>query len=120
MLKTIQIALDSLTKEQVEEFTTVYVAVDGKGYQLHLSPDSLKKLNEALEPFLEGEDDSISPKAYYGSRREAVTVSTGPTVDERAAIAAFVEGQGLGHVGPRGRVRREFVEAWEAAGRPGM
>ncbi len=121
MLKTIQIALDSLTKDEVDEYETVYLAIDDTGYELHLSPDSLQKLHEALEPFITGEDDSIPPRQHYGTKTtRSQQATSSASRAEREAIAAFVEQQGLGRVGPRGRIRRSFVEAWEEAGKPGL
>lgn len=120
MKSTVEVAFDSLTKKKItgDEYTELYLAIDGDGYTLQLTPDSLSKLKAAITPFITGEDASVTPEVHYALQKRAARKSDQPSPQERAAIAAFVEKQKLGKVNPTGRVRRAFIEAWVAAGRP--
>ncbi len=121
MKKTVEIVFDSYTKEEVDgKYDNIYLALDDRGWQLHLTEESLAQLLEAIEPFIVDEDDSVSPSTHYRSQREAPAKRTKPESGhgDRADIAAFVEKEGLGQVAARGRIKSEYVEAWEAAGRP--
>lgn len=128
MKDTITVVKDSLTKKEVREYSEHYIAIDGIGYSLQLSPDSLRKLTTALEPFVVGEDTSVEPTRYYSPMRRArAAKSEGEgeganslPPEYRAAVAAFVEEKGLGKVAKGGSVRKAFIDAFEAAGRPGL
>lgn len=71
MLRTVQIATDSLTKKEVTEFDTVYLAIDGEGYELHLSKPSRDSLDKALAPFLKDEANFDPIEHYWQVRRQA-------------------------------------------------
>ncbi|PVE58790.1 histone-like nucleoid-structuring protein Lsr2 [Microbacterium testaceum] len=126
MKDTITVVKDSLTKKEVSEYSEHYVSIDGIGYSLQLSPDSLRKLTTALEPFVNGEDTSVEPSRYYSPMRRARAAkgegegANSLPPEYRAAVAAFVEEKGLGKVAKGGSVRKAFIDAFEAAGRPGL
>lgn len=124
MKDTITVVKDSLTKKEVSDYSEHYIAIDGIGYSLQLSPDSLRKLTTALEPFVVGEDTSVEPSRFYSPMRRARAAkgegANSLPPEYRAAVAAFVEEKGLGKVAKGGSVRKAFIDAFEAAGRPGL
>lgn len=124
MKDTIFIVKDSLTKNEIKgDFDEHYLSLDGEGFTLQLTADSFKKVQAALRPFTEGEDTSVTPEQHYGPLRKARAARDGapnPTPEERAAIAAFVEREGLGTVPKGGKVRGSYVKAWSEAGKPGL
>ncbi len=118
-IRTIQIATDSFDGKDLVEWETVTVSVDRDAWELHLSAENRDRLLDALRPFTENEPKVARPVARGGrSRVRGGTQGSSDASQNRAAIAKFVEEHGLGQVGPRGRIKADFVNAWVAAGRP--
>ena len=120
-IRTIQIATDSFDGKDLPEWETVTLSLNKDAWELHLSEENFNKLVETLQPFVQNEPKKAvsavhgaQPQSRPGGRRASKT-----NAQNRAAIATFVEEHGLGHVGPRGRIRQDFVDAWVEAGSPG-
>ncbi len=121
-IRTIQIATDSLDGQDLTEWETVTLSVDRDAWELHLSAENRDRLLEALRPFTQNEPKMARTAMQSGgsqSRRRGQSASAKHAPQDREAIARFVEERGLGTVGPRGRIKADFVNAWLEAGSPG-
>ncbi|OEU96311.1 histone-like nucleoid-structuring protein Lsr2 [Streptomyces oceani] len=88
-----------------EAAETVTFGLDGKSYEIDLSPANAQKLRGVLEPFVEaGRKRSKSGKTYH---------RTSVAPDPRA-VRAWAESNGF-EVPPRGRIPKKVYEAFNAA-----
>ena len=86
---------------------TVTFALDGKAYEIDLNDDNLKKLSEALSPFVEN-GRRISGAA---GRRMSSRASSG-TNGDASSVRAWAREQGY-EVSDRGRVPKEIRSAYD-------
>lgn len=117
------VVVDSLTGEEVseEEVHTIYIHMHHEAVALDLTTKSLAAFRKAIEPFSEREEWKSARVSFTrAASTESDSKRKQPTREERAAISAFVEEQGLGTVSRGGLVRQAYIDAWEAAGRPGV
>lgn len=98
---------DSFSGEVLEESDAnkIALSVGGEKWELFLSDDSVKKLYEAIDPFVKNEKPT-------GKKQPKIT----PAVREK--IRVFAKKKNLGEVGARGRINYEIYEAWVEAGKP--
>jgi hypothetical protein len=102
--RTIVELTDDLDGSQADE--SVRFSLDGKSYEIDLSAKNADKLRESLAP-------------YVGAGRRAgiakVVGRAGSAAYDPAAVRAWASSNGY-QVSSRGRVSRELVEAFRAAG----
>ena len=92
-----------------ESVRTVPIAVDGEQVEIDLSAANVDKLMSALEPYL-----SAGRKVGDSTRRRRVAASTSAKTADTQAIREWAQSQGH-EVSARGRVKKEIVEAYNAA-----
>ena len=98
--KTIVTYIDDIDGSEAERTATF--ALDGKHYEIDLSPSNLGSLASALEPFV--------------AKARSVKRSGGKATDTRSAglnaqIRAWAQSQGL-ELGDRGRIPTHIVEQY--------
>lgn len=97
-----------------EDVDTVTFALHGATYEIDLSKDNQKKLEEALEPFL-----NVARRAGGGTRRatpraSGAAASSGGTGVDAKAVRAWAAENGI-TVPSRGRIPNAVVEQYRAA-----
>ena len=94
---------------------TIPIAVDGQQVEVDLSSANVDKLMAALEPYL-----SAGRKVGGGStsgRRRRTSGPAGPaTSSDTQAIREWAQANNI-EVNTRGRIKKEIVEAYQAAQR---
>lgn len=101
-----EVLIDDLTGEAVGEITAHTFALDGRAFEIDLSPDSLERLEAALEEFIDAARETTRVKRETRRRRSSSTPDHDP-----AAVRAWAEESGI-EVNSRGRIKREIVEAY--------
>jgi len=95
------------------EIRTVSVSLDGQAVELDLSQANYDTLQEALAPYLAAGRKTRSSSA--SSRRSSASASTGAgKQQDTQAIREWAEANGH-QVSSRGRVKKEIVDAYQAA-----
>lgn len=110
--KVVRILIDDVTGEEIPEDggRTVVIGYEGASYQLDLSHESIEQLEAALDPYLKA-----GKKLAKADRpRQRADSSSGRTPEELALIRTWAADNGY-KVAARGRVKREIIEAYEAA-----
>ena len=95
-----------------ESVRTIPIAVDGQQVEIDLSASNVDKLMEALEPYL-----NAGRKLGGSTRRRRTAPATSATSaksNDTQAIREWAQSQGR-QVNARGRIKKEIVEAYEAA-----
>lgn len=90
-----------------EEAVTVKLTYDGKAYELDLSEENARKLDEAIAPFLA----NVSP---VGGRASVNRASRGAKRRDLDAVRTWAKANGH-EVAPRGRVAQSVLDAYDAA-----
>lgn len=108
--KTITTVIDDLTGETLDSSVrSTEFTYRGKTYSLDLGPDSVKKLDAALKPFMDAAH-TVSASSRRGSGRGR----SGGSSSEAAKIRAWGIEKGLVAPGSRGRLAREVIDAYNA------
>lgn len=110
--KTIRILIDDMSGEELPdgEGRRVTFGFEGVTYQLDLSDEHLQELEDALAPYIEaGTKVSSSSKP-----RQRAASGSGRSSEELQAIRDWANENGY-DVAPRGRIKKEVIEAYEAA-----
>lgn len=92
-----------------ESVRTIPIAVDGQQVELDLSVSNVDRLMEALEPYL-----NAGRKVGGSTRRRRTAPTTSAKSTDTQAIREWAQSQGH-EVNARGRIKKEIVEAYEAA-----
>jgi hypothetical protein len=113
--ETITRLIDDLDGGEAAE--TVAFGLDGLYYQIDLSAKNANRLRSALATYVE-HGSRVSGRAAGGARRVARRRAVAAAdASQNQAIRAWAQRRGL-EVAPRGRIRREVVEAYnKRAGR---
>ncbi|QES45270.1 hypothetical protein DEJ49_33570 [Streptomyces venezuelae] len=106
--KVVRTLIDDLTGEESEEIATHTFAVDGVGYEIDLTPESLDTFFEALRPFMNKGRKTGRVKNGSKARKAA---NSG---EDTAAIRTWARDNGF-EVNDRGRVPAPIREAYEKA-----
>lgn len=98
---------DDIDGEAIDNGSTISFSVDGKAYEIDLSPRNAERLREALEPFISvARPVGNSP----GSRRRGSATTSQHTVAE---IRAWAKENGF-DINPQGRIPSSVHEAFRA------
>ncbi|WP_448614063.1 histone-like nucleoid-structuring protein Lsr2 [Modestobacter sp. URMC 112] len=96
---------------------TVSFSIDGKTtYEIDLSEQNAKDLRAVFDKYVSAarKVGSMSKSGSTNKGRGAVRHTTTDSIDP-AAVRAWAKGQGI-EVSPRGRIKRDVVEQFKAAG----
>jgi hypothetical protein len=94
---------------------TLTYTFEGQDYEIDLSEQNAQKFRAALAPYVEkSREVERSPVPSAGGRRTRRSSSSGRSKEELAAIRAWAEANGH-DVAPRGRIKREILEAYDKA-----
>lgn len=110
--KTIRILIDDISGEEIAdgEGRRVTFGFEGNTYQLDLSDENLQELEDALDPYIKA-----GVRISSGSKpRQRASSGSGRSSKELAEIRAWAEENGY-DVAPRGRIKQEVIDAYEAA-----
>ena len=107
--RTIVELTDDMTGEPADESITF--AIEGKSYAIDLSSKNADKLRKALAPYISAGRKDVAG----GGRPGKATRTSGSTGHDPAAVRAWAASNGY-QVSSRGRVSRELVDAYQAAG----
>src|SRR4051794_1433472 len=105
-----------------EASETLTYTVNGQEYEIDLSEENVTRFREALAPYIENSRpverrESISGRSRRtsgGTRRRRS--SAGNHRGDTARIRAWAEQQGMS-VNPRGRIKKEIIDAYDEAHR---
>ena len=100
--------IDDLTGAEAAE--TVSFALDGARYEIDLSADNAAKLRETLSVYIANGRRSSRAAARAGSPRRGSRADR----EQTAAIRAWARSNGF-HIGDKGRIPTQVVEAYHAA-----
>lgn len=108
--KTITIRTDDLDGTTSDDHTTVGFAIDGKAYEIDLSPDNASKLREFL---------SVYAKAGRRVKTAPATVAQkpGPAAPEgpsTAEVRTWAKAQGI-ELPDKGRISKDVFDQYTAA-----
>ena len=99
--------------ESTEDVRTVSLSVDGQSVEIDLSAKNFEKLSKAVAPYLEaGRKTSSSTTA----RRRRTPATTPTKTADTQAIREWAQANGH-DVNSRGRIKKNIVDAYEAAQR---
>lgn len=109
--------VDDLDGSAVDEndIETVSFSYKGTDYEIDLKPANAKKLDDAINKYV-----AAARKATGGRRSRSSTSSSrassgsGRSKDQLAAIREWATKEGH-EVSPRGRIKAEIIEAFDAA-----
>lgn len=98
--------------ESTEDVRTVSLSLDGQSVEIDLSAKNFDKLAQAVAPYLEA-----GRRASGGATRRRRSASAAPAAPKTNHTQAIREwAQANGHeVNSRGRIKKEIVDAYEAA-----
>src|SRR3954468_7830233 len=102
--------------DQSEGAETIRYSGDGKDYEPALSEKKPKRFRDALKEFIDASREVEQPPVLtLAPARTARRQSSGGSGrDDIAQIRAWAEAQGM-EVNARGRIKKEIVEAYDAA-----
>lgn len=109
--KIVRILIDDISGEEIEagEGQRVTFGFEGTTYQLDLSNENLQELEDALTPYIEA-----GARVSSGTKpRQRAKSGSGRSSEELQAIRDWANENGY-DVAPRGRIKREVIEAYEA------
>jgi len=97
---------------------TIKYGVDGQEYEIDLSEKNAERFRSFLREFIDKsrEVEQASVLAFAPARSSRRQSSGGSGRDDIAQIRAWAESQGM-EVNARGRIKKEIVEAYDAAHR---
>jgi hypothetical protein len=99
--------------ESTEDVRTVSLSLDGQSVEIDLSAKNFEKLSQAVAPYLQAGRKAASS----ASRRRRSTSFAAPAAakaNDTQAIRAWAQANGHA-VNSRGRIKKEIVDAYEAA-----
>ena len=102
--------------ESTDDVRTVSLELDGRAVEIDLSAGNFEQLSKVLTPYFDAGRRASSAAA---SRRRRASTASIPDPTSRAqtqAIREWAQANGVA-VNTRGRIKREVVEAYEAANR---
>lgn len=105
--KIVTTYIDDLTGEESEEISTHAFTVDGVGYEIDLTPESLDRFFDALGPFMQNGRKTGRVKGAPRLRQ----ATDGPSAEE---VRAWAKAAGV-EVNERGRVPASIREKYDAA-----
>ncbi len=101
--------------ESTEDVRTVSLSVDGQSVEIDLSAKNFEKLTKAMAPYLKAGRKTSS--ANTARRRRAPSATTTPAkTSDTQAIREWAQANGH-DVSSRGRIKKDIVDAYEAAQR---
>lgn len=108
--KTITIRTDDLDGTTSDDHQTVSFAIDGKAYEIDLSPDNASKLREFVSVYAKaGRRVKAAPAAV--AQKPGPAAPEGPSTAE---VRAWALAQGM-DVPEKGRVSKDVFEQYAAA-----
>lgn len=109
--ETVTTVTDDLTGEPLDARTRpTEFSYRGRTYSLDLGPESVRRFEEVLKPFI-GLAQPIGPQAGGGSGRRRRSSGSSQT----AVVRAWAIERGLVAAGSRGRISREVQAAYDEA-----
>jgi Lsr2 len=103
--KTITIRTDDIDGTTSDDHTTVGFAIDGKAYEIDLSPDNASKLREFMSVYAKsGRRIKTAPAAAKANGSDAAPAQEGPTT---AQVRTWALDQGI-DLPPRGRIAKDI------------
>jgi len=99
--------------ESTEDVRRVSLSVDGQSVEIDLSAKNLDKLSKAVAPYLEAGRKTSSSTAPRRRRTSAAPAAPRKSSDTQA-IREWAQANGH-DVNSRGRIKKDIVEAYEAA-----
>lgn len=116
--QTVVTMIDDVTGVASEDVREREFAFDGKAYEIDLSDESFGAFSELLAPYVaSARKATVSAPRPGGKRSGSGKVSSNPDKARNQAARAWAVSQGR-EVAERGRLGRDVIEAWEAAGSP--
>lgn len=109
----IEVLSSDLSGVQSDDVVGVSFSLDGKSYEIDLTTDEKAELEATLKPYV--------AKARKATSSKAQTRSGKPrrSKEEVAAARSWLQLRSE-PVGDRGRIKAEYWDMWEKAGRPGL
>lgn len=101
--------------ESTEDVRTVSLSVDGQSVEIDLSAKNFEKLTKAVAPYLEAGRKTPSDNAPR-RRRTSGAATTPAKASDTQAIRGWAQANGH-EVSSRGRIKKDIVDAYEAAQR---
>jgi hypothetical protein len=108
-VQIIELFTDDLTGAVAAE--TVPFAVDGIDYTIDLTAKNAARFRKSLRPYVEHSQKQLPAPRRRRLRLEETTAG-------RAIIRTWAQRSSNFAIGDRGRIPREIVVAWYAAGQP--
>jgi hypothetical protein len=99
--------------ESTEDVRTVSLSIDGQSVEIDLSAKNFEKLSKAVAPYLEAGRKTSSGNAARRRRTSPATTTVTKTSDTQA-IREWAQANGH-DVNSRGRIKKDIVDAYEAA-----
>ncbi|GAA1053892.1 histone-like nucleoid-structuring protein Lsr2 [Dietzia natronolimnaea] len=109
--KVIRILVDDISGQEIAdgEGRRVTFGFEGSTYQLDLTDEHLQELQDAIDPYIQA-----GTRVSSGSKpRQRAVSGSGRRSEELQAIRDWANENGY-DVAPRGRIKREVIEAYEA------
>ena len=95
---------------------TIPIAVDGQQVEVDLSSANVDKLMAALEPYLSAGRKVGGGGTASGRRRTSAPAAAAKKSSETQAIREWAQANNI-QVNARGRIKKEIVDAYQAAQR---
>ena len=112
----VEVLTSDFSGAQSDEVDTVQFALDGRAYEIELTPDEHTQLQEALKVYIAKSRKAsaqvpaaVAKKSGGGAQRKK----------ELAAMRKFLDLRGY-DVPERGRIKAEWEQEWVNAGKPGL
>ncbi len=103
---------DDIDRSEAAE--TVEFAIRGKAYEIDLSEDNVKRLDDALADFI----DSARPRGkVIVGKRTVLPAARSTNREESQAARAWARSNGFPNVADRGRVPADVLAAYEKRAR---
>ena len=101
--------------ESTDDVRTVSLSIDGQSVEIDLSAKNFEKLSKAVAPYLEAGRKTSSGNATRRQRTSAAATTPAKTSNTQA-IREWAQANGH-DVNSRGRIKKDIVDAYEAAQR---
>jgi hypothetical protein len=99
--------------ESTEDVRTVTVGLDGQSVEIDLSAKNFEKLSAALAPYLEA-GRKTSTSSTTRRRRATPAATAAAKSSDTQAVREWAQANGY-EVNSRGRIKKNIVDAYEAA-----